>query len=865
MSKHVLVVESPAKAKTINRYLGKDYIVLASYGHVRDLVPKDGAVDTEHDFSMNYEVVSRNAKHVKAISDALAEADTLYLATDPDREGEAISWHILELLKKRKKLGGKKVARVVFNEITQGAIKSAIDNARDISMDMVNAQQARRALDFLVGFNLSPLLWRKVRPGLSAGRVQSPALRLICQREEEIEAFVSKEYWTIAAQLGAENKQFDAKLIELENKKLKQFDINNETSSNSAVSLLKTAANGTMTVTSVEKKERKRHSSPPFITSTLQQEAARKLGFGATRTMRLAQQLYEGVRVGSETVGLITYMRTDSVSLSNEAISQFHHFIEGEYGKDYLPAKPKRYKTKSKNAQEAHEAIRPTGIKYPPKFLKGKIDNDLWRLYDLVWKRAIASQMIHATMDTVAIQFDCGGAGVFKSTGSTIKHAGFIILYTEGRDDSKASDDSENILPPLSKGDTVSVVDIAGTQHFTEPPPRYTEASLVKVLEEYDIGRPSTYASIIQTLLNREYVLSEQRRLYPTTMGKIVNLFLTKHFSRYVDYEFTANLEDQLDAVSRGEKDWIPLLREFWDTFSQNIEEKKDVSREEVMQARDLGTDPKSGKPVSVRYGRYGPFVQIGTKDDEEKPLFASLIGDMKFDEIGLDNALELFKLPLNLGEYEGLDVEVNEGRYGPYVKYDDKFISLGRGVSPLTVSYEDAVAAIVAKQKAAAPIAEYEGMPVQKGVGRFGPFLKWNGIFINVNKKYDFDNLSQEDIEALIEDKKRKEREKVIHNWEDAGIRVEKARWGRFNIIKGKTKVEVAKDFDVQSLTPEAAQKIIDAKKPAKKTATKRKATTKKATAKKATTKKTAAKKATTRKTTTKKATTTKTATKKS
>ncbi|MBS9778355.1 MAG: type I DNA topoisomerase [Gammaproteobacteria bacterium] len=852
MPKNVLVVESPAKAKTINRYLGGDFIVLASYGHVRDLVPKDGAVDTEHDFSMEYEVVSRNAKHVKAIADALVEADTLYLATDPDREGEAISWHILELLKKRKKLGGKNVSRVVFNEITQTAIKKAIENARDISMDMVNAQQARRALDFLVGFNLSPLLWRKVRPGLSAGRVQSPALRLICQREEEIESFVSKEYWTIAAELGAEKKQFDAKLTELDTKKLKQFDINNEVDSKNAVSKLKTAANGTMTVKSVEKKERKRHPSPPFITSTLQQEAARKLGFGATRTMRLAQQLYEGVKVGSETVGLITYMRTDSVSLSNDAIGQFRHFIEGEYGKDFLPDTPKRYKTKSKNAQEAHEAIRPTGIKYPPKFLKGKIDNDLWRLYDLVWKRAIASQMIHATMDTVAIQFDCGGTGVFKSTGSTIKHAGFIILYTEGRDDSKAGDDNENILPPLSEGDTVSVVDIAGTQHFTEPPPRYTEASLVKVLEEYDIGRPSTYASIIQTLLNREYVLSEQRRLYPTMMGKIVNLFLTKHFSRYVDYEFTANLEDQLDAVSRGEKDWIPLMREFWDTFSKNVEDKKDVSREEVMQARELGTDPKSGKPVSVRYGRYGPFVQIGTKDDEEKPLFASLIGDMKFDEVDLESALELFKLPLNLGDYEGHEVEVNEGRYGPYVKYDGKFISLGRGVNPLTVSFDDAVEAIVEKQKADAPIAEYEDIPVQKGVGRFGPFLKWNGIFINVNKKYDFDNLSQEDIVELIEDKKRKEREKVIHNWEDAGIRVEKARWGRFNIIKGKTKVEVAKDFDVQSLTPEAAQKLIDAKKPAKKTAAK-KTTTKKTTTKKAATKKTAAKKATSKKATTK------------
>ncbi|MGY0399356.1 MAG: type I DNA topoisomerase [Ostreibacterium sp.] len=842
MIKHVLVVESPAKAKTINRYLGKDYTVLASYGHVRDLVPKDGAVDTENDFAMNYEVVSRNAKHVKAIADALSGAQTLYLATDPDREGEAISWHILELLKKRKKLSGKQVARVVFNEITESAIKEAIAHARDISMDMVNAQQARRALDFLVGFNLSPLLWRKVRPGLSAGRVQSPSLRLICQRDAEIEAFVSQEYWTIEAQLSAEGNQFESKLIEFNNKKLKQFDIADEVASQDAVAVLKKVSNGTMTVKSIEKKERKRHPSPPFITSTLQQEAARKLGFSATRTMRLAQQLYEGIKVGIETVGLITYMRTDSVSLSNEAIGQFRHFIEDEYGKDFLPDSPKRYKTKSKNAQEAHEAIRPTVTKYSPKFLKGKMEHDLWRLYDLVWKRAIASQMMYATLDTVAIQFDCNKVGLFKSTGSTIKHPGFIILYTEGRDDSKG-DDNQSLLPAFAEGGKVEVSDIVGIQHFTEPPPRYTEASLVKTLEEYDIGRPSTYASIIQTLLNREYVLSEQRRLYPTTMGKIVNRFLTKHFTRYVDYDFTAHLEDDLDAISRGEKDWLPLMREFWVAFSQNIEEKKDVSREEVMQARELGTDPTTGKPVSVRYGRYGPFVQIGTKDDEEKPQFASLTGEMKFDAVNLADALELFKLPLNLGEYEDHIVEINEGRYGPYVKYDGQYISLGRGVNPLTVNYQQAVDVIVEKQKADAPIAEYEGMPVQKGVGRFGPFLKWNSLFINVNKKYDFEHLSQADIEVLIEDKKRKEREKIIHHWEKAGISVEKARWGRFNIIKGKTKIELSKDFDVQSLTLEATQKLIETRAPKKKSAVK-KTTAKKPSSKKATVKKTTTKK---------------------
>ncbi len=755
---------------------------------------------------------------------------------DPDREGEAISWHILEVLKKRRKLTGKKVARVVFNEITKTAVNDAIANARDVSMDLVNAQQARSALDFLVGFNLSPLLWRKVKTGLSAGRVQSPALRLICQREEEIEQFNSREYWTVAANLCEEKQNFEAKLTVVNDKKLKQFDLNNQAVVDDVIVVLKSAADGQMTVTSVERKERKRHPAPPFITSTLQQEAARKLGFSATRTMRLAQQLYEGIKIGSETVGLITYMRTDSVSLSNDAISEFRKHIVQAYGKTYIPTKPRRYKTKSKNAQEAHEAIRPTSVRFPPQSLKGSMGHDLWRLYDLIWKRALASQMIHATLDTVAVQLDCGGAGEFRATGSTIKHPGFITLYTEGRDDAKV-DDNETMLPALKQGQKVSVLDIQGAQHFTEPPPRYTEASLVKALEEYDIGRPSTYASIIQTLLNREYVLTEKRRLYPTTMGKIVNHFLTEHFTRYVDYHFTANLEDELDDVARGSKDWLELLDNFWKDFSDNVESKRDVPREEVMQARELGTDPKTGKPVSVRYGRYGPFVQIGTKDDDEKPQFASLMADMKFDEVNLESALELFKLPLKLGQYQGHDIEVNEGRYGPYVKYDGKFISLGRGINPLTVDHQQAVEAIVAKQKADAPIAEYEGMPVQKGVGRFGPFLKWNGMFINVNKKYDFDNLSQDDIETLIEDKKRKEREKVIHNWEAAGIRVEKARWGRFNLIKGKTKIELAKDFDVQSLTVEAAQQLIDTNKPkkiTKKKTTRRKTTSKRATAKK-------------------------------
>lgn len=862
MPKSVVVVESPAKAKTINKYLGNDFVVLASYGHVRDLIPKNGAVETDNDFKMNYENVTRNAKHIKAIADALKAGDALILATDQDREGEAISWHIYEIMKARRLLKDKDVRRVVFNEITKSAIQKAMANPRDISMDLVHAQQARRALDYLVGFNLSPLLWRKVQPKLSAGRVQSPALRLICEREAEIEAFVSQEYWTIKAEATEAKQTFAAKLTHLRGDKLKQFALNTEQLAHDAKKALLAAASGTLDVAHVEKKARKRNPVAPFITSTLQQEASRKLGFGAQRTMRLAQGLYEGINLGAETVGLITYMRTDSVSLANEAVNAIRSFVKDKYGEDYVPNQPNSYKSKSKNAQEAHEAIRPTNIsaQYAPDALKGKLEHDQWRLYDLIWKRALASQMIYATMDTVTVDLHAGSAGVFRATGSTIKHPGFMVLYLESTDNDKADAEKadsaqtskdDSLLPEMKVGQNVTLRDIIATQHFTEPPPRYTEASLVKVLEEHDIGRPSTYASIIQTLLAREYVLQDQKRFVPTQIGKIVNLFLTKHFEQVVDYDFTAHLEDELDAVARGEKDWLPLLESYWEPFHATVEAKKDVPREEVMQSREIGTDPKTGKPVSVRYGRFGPFVQIGTKDDEEKPQFASLLGDMKFDEVTLDEALELFKLPMNLGEYEGEEVMVNDGRYGPYVKHGDKYISLGRGVNPLTVDYEQAVDAIVEKQKADAPIAEHDGLPVQKGVGRFGPYLKWNGLFINVNKKYDFDNLTPDDIVELIEEKKRKEIDKIIHKWEDEGISVEKARWGRFNVIQGKIKVELPKTFDAQSLTLEDCQKMIEEAKPKKKTTKKAasKSTSKKGTAKKAA-KKTTAKKPATKKT---------------
>ncbi|MGD2055009.1 MAG: type I DNA topoisomerase, partial [Gammaproteobacteria bacterium] len=602
MSTNLVIVESPAKAKTIEKYLGKDYKVLASYGHVRDLIPKKGAIDPDHDFEMKYEVIEKNEKHINAIRKALKNADALYLATDQDREGEAISWHLYELLKDDGILDNKDVHRVVFNEVTKRAIKEAIEHPRELSSDLVNAQQARRALDYLVGFNLSPLLWKKVQRGLSAGRVQSPALRLIVEREEEIENFNEEEYWTIAADVAKDDKPFIARLVLFDNEKVidkqvkkegekaeegTRFTFTNEKDAFAAREALLKAANGSLSVDQVKKKEARRNPNPPFTTSTMQQEAARKLRFSAQRTMRTAQQLYEGIDIGGETVGLITYMRTDSVSLANEALQELRTLIEESYGKDYLPETPRTFKTKSKNAQEAHEAIRPTSARHLPAEIKSHLSADQFALYELIWKRTMACQMIHATLDTVTVDLGCGAGNSFRANGSTIKHPGFMKVYTEDIDDDRRSEDRNKILPEMEEGESIRLIDIRSDQHFTQPPPRFTEASLVKTLEEYGIGRPSTYASIISTLVNREYVELENRRFTPTDIGRIVNGFLTEHFTKYIDYEFTANLEDELDSVSRGEEDWIPLLRNFWKPFIQQVEEKDaNVSRAEVAQSK---------------------------------------------------------------------------------------------------------------------------------------------------------------------------------------------------------------------------------------------------------------------------------------
>ncbi|MGH8121098.1 MAG: type I DNA topoisomerase, partial [Gammaproteobacteria bacterium] len=625
-----------------------------------------------------YEQIEKNTKSVDAITKALRKSDILYLATDPDREGEAIAWHLYELLKDRGTLEGKDVRRVVFHEVTKSAIEQSIQHPRGLSMDLINAQQARRALDYLVGFNLSPLLWKKIRRGLSAGRVQSPALRMIAEREEEIEKFKSREYWTVEADLRHDDVQFLSRLTHFENEKLKQFSIENNESATATRQRLLQAAAGRLQVAALEKKQRKRHPAAPFITSTMQQEAIRKLGFTAQRTMRIAQQLYEGIDIDDGAVGLITYMRTDSVTLAEEALQEIRKFVVDRYGHGKIPPHARHFKTTSKNAQEAHEAIRPTSVYRTPQEIKSKLNHDQFKLYELIWKRTVACQMQQAVIDTIAVDFQCGAGNIFRSTGSSIAELGFMEVYLEGQDDVK-QDGEQTMLPPLQVGDVVQLLDIRAEQHFTEPPPRYTEASLVKSLEEYGIGRPSTYASIISTLLQREYVELDNKRFIPTDVGRIVNKFLTEHFIDYVDYEFTARLEDALDAVSRGEKDWIPLLREFWVSFSNKVKDKEEnVSRKEATQAKVLGTDPVSGLPVSVRMGRYGPYVQIGTREDNDKPRFAGLRLGQRMDTVTLAEALELFKLPRTLGETgSGEEIIANIGRFGPYIRYGNKFISL--------------------------------------------------------------------------------------------------------------------------------------------------------------------------------------------
>ena len=760
MSKNLVIVESPAKAKTIEKYLGKDFKVLASYGHVRDLVPKEGAIDTENDFAMKYQLIERNEKHVDKIIQFLKKADTLYLATDQDREGEAISWHLYELLREKGLLENKQVHRVAFNEITKRAIKEAIDSPGQLSMALINAQQARRALDYLVGFNISPLLWKKVQRGLSAGRVQSPALRLIVERELAIEAFEAKEYWTIEADTSKANQPFSCKLQTYKNEKIKQFSITDAENATAARDTLLKAAGGKLTVDKVEKKERKRNPSAPFTTSTMQQEAARKLRFTTQRTMRTAQNLYEGIDIGGETVGLITYMRTDSLHLADEALVEIRDLIEQRFGKDNVPDEARVFKNKSKNAQEAHEAIRPTSVFHIPEDIKDRLTPDQYALYELIWKRTVACQMIHATLDTVSVELGCGEGNNFRATGSTIKFPGFMSVYMESSDDTKSDDSTEKLLPELTEGEHIDLLEIRNEQHFTEPPPRFTEASLVKTLEEYGIGRPSTYASIISTLVNRNYVELENRRFTPTDIGRIVNGFLTEYFTKYVDYEFTAELEDELDSISRGEHDWIPLLRAFWTPLKDTVDHiEENVSRADVAQSRLIGTDEASGKPVTVRMGPYGPFVQIGDKDDEEKPRFASLRPGQKMADITMDDVYFLLQLPRELGETdEGEALSSNYGRFGPYVKYGSKFVSINKayqdqGIDPYNITREQAMELVAAKKEFDANkyIKNFPGTDIEVLNGRFGPYITDGTKNAKIPKDREPASLTQKECEELL------------------------------------------------------------------------------------------------------------------
>ncbi|MCL6712625.1 DNA topoisomerase I [Pseudomonas sp. R2.Fl] len=758
MSKHLLIVESPAKAKTINKYLGKDFHVLASYGHVRDLVPKEGAVDPDNGFAMRYDLIDKNEKHVDAIAKAAKAAEDIYLATDPDREGEAISWHIAEILKERGLLKDKPLHRVVFTEITPRAIREAMNQPRQIANELVDAQQARRALDYLVGFNLSPVLWRKVQRGLSAGRVQSPALRMIVEREEEIEAFIAREYWSIEAECAHPRQSFTAKLTRLDGQKFEQFTVTDGDTAEAARMRIQQAAQGSLHVTDVTSKERKRRPAPPFTTSTLQQEAARKLGFTTRKTMQVAQKLYEGVAIGEEgTVGLISYMRTDSVSLSVEALNEIRDVIARDYGTQALPDKPNTYQTKSKNAQEAHEAVRPTSALRTPAQVARFLSDDERKLYELIWKRAVACQMVPATLNTVSVDLAAGSEHSFRASGTTVIDPGFLAVYEEGKDQKGAEDDDEGRkLPPMKPGDRVPLDRIHADQHFTQPPPRFTEAALVKALEEYGIGRPSTYASIIQTLLFRKYTEMEGRAFKPTDVGRAVSKFLSGHFTQYVDYDFTARLEDELDAVSRGEEEWVPLMEKFWGPFKELIEEKKEsVDRSEATGARELGTDPKSGKPVSVRLGRFGPYAQIGDKDTDEKLEFASLRPGQSMHTITLDEAIELFKLPRKLGQDNGEEVSVGIGRFGPFAKRGSTYASLKKEDDPYTIDLARAVFLINEKEEIARNriIKEFDGSDIQVLNGRFGPYISDGKLNGKIPKDREPASLTLAEVQQLLEE----------------------------------------------------------------------------------------------------------------
>ena len=824
MSKNLVIVESPAKAKTIEKFLGDKFKVVSSYGHISDLPAKELGVDVAGDFSPNYIVNDDKKKVVRELRTLAKKAETIWLASDEDREGEAIAWHLAQQLD----LNQQSTKRIVFHEITKDAIQNAIKHPRSINQHLVDAQQARRVLDRLVGYELSPILWRKVKGGLSAGRVQSVSVRIIVEREREIEAFTTKASYKI-----------HAIFLTGSAKAIKASSAATYETAQEANAFLSQNVGAAFAVSNLEKKPASKSPTAPFTTSTLQQEASRKLGFSVSRTMSNAQRLYEA--------GHITYMRTDSVNLSKQALNEARVVITNSYGPDY--AQTRVFKTKNRGAQEAHEAIRPT------KLARMRVDAapDEQRLYELIWKRTVASQMSDAKLERTVIQISTDKHDKkFTARGEVVTFEGFLKVYFEGKDEEE--DVQEGLLPKVNQGEQLDAKTITATERFTRPRARYTEASLVKRLEELGIGRPSTYAPTITTIINRKYIEkgtvegderkyiqlvltqndikkeilservgSEKGKLVPTDVGMLVNDFLVKNFPRVVDYNFTAEVEQSFDSIALGNEDWKSMMKSFYKDFHPVVEDVKENAQREIGE-RILGVDPKTGRQLSVRLGKFGAMAQIGTAEEEEKPLFASLHPDQQLTKITFKEALDLFKLPLHLGEFDSEAVEVNNGRYGPYVRHGKTFISLPKGKNPLTTTLEEAIEYIKEKRIADAPIAIYEELPVTKGIGRFGPFIKWNGWFVNVSKKYDYDNLTHADIAQLIEDKKKKEAERVVHNWEDEGVRVEKARWGRHNIIKGKQKVELQKTIDVSEMTLTQAMSYLEKQKPKKKKRTKKK-----------------------------------------
>ena len=814
MPKNLVIVESATKAKTIEKILGQDFKVVSCVGHISDLPVKELGVDVENDFKPKYIIPTEKKPVIKDLKKYVSESDKVWLASDEDREGEAIAWHLYENLN----LTNKDYDRIVFHEITKNAILAALDSPREINYNLVNAQQARRVLDRLVGYELSPVLWRKVKTGLSAGRVQSVSVRLIVEKEREIKNFLTNStYKSIGTFKNSSGVNLKA---ELNNK----FD-----SAEEVKAFLQKNINSTYTVSNVEKKPAKKSPTPPFTTSTLQQEASRKLGFGVTRTMSTAQKLYEA--------GLITYMRTDSVTISEEAKSSILSKIESKYGDSYVNLR--NYKNKNKSAQEAHEAVRPTDISVEDISL----DYDQQRLYQLIWRRTISSQMSDAQIERTVVNIDSKSFDeIFIARGEVIKFDGFLRVYNEGTDDE--TQEEKGTLPQLNVNENLDLINIISRESFSRPPSRYTEASLVKKLEELGIGRPATYATTISTIQNRGYVSkgdnegqertyksielkngdiieststektgSNKGKLVPTDIGIIVNDFLVDNFNNILDYGFTAEVEKSFDKIAEGNQNWTDIIKQFYTDFHTNVNIVKDTAERQSGE-KILGDDPVSGRVVKVRLGKFGPIAQIGTVDDEDKPIFASLTTEQQLDTITLDEALELFKFPKEIGTYKGEIVTVNNGRYGPYLKYSSKSISIPKEIDPHSVDIDSAIPLIEEKLKADEPIHIYKDLPVTKGKGRFGPFIKWNEMFINVNKTYDFDNLTIDNIEELIELKLKKEKEKLIAEWVDEGIKLEKGRWGRSVISMGKKKIEIPKEIDPKTITLDIAKEYLNPKK---------------------------------------------------